>query len=189
MNTRILAATLLLATSLLVSTPASALGGQGSGCRALADAVRVSVERAWLVHAGARAPAGIAVPRMALQMQHCGTTAATVSAAFSRALRPSGLQVDWDTGGSDYCLSHYLDQCYPRQAGQLFAASASELAFVDAAWQGVRSGVTRQMPFGTGSDIAWFDRGELETTLSVSLDATLDALRSYRLAGKRTLSR
>jgi hypothetical protein len=116
---------------------------------------------------------------------YCMDTTAATTAAFSAAMHEAGIPVTWglkSSGSGDYCLSHYLEQCYPRQelGG---SATASQLSFVHDAWRAVRKSVNAVMPYGEASDIAVFETralaGSMQRRLrSASPDARSDKPKS-----------
>lgn len=116
---------------------------------------------------------------------YCLDTTAAATAAFSAAMHEAGIPVTWGLQTSrsgDYCLSHYLEQCYPRQEHG-GAATASQLSFVHDAWRAVRNSVSAVMPYGAASDIAVFEMralaGSMERRLrSKSPDARSDKPKS-----------
>ena len=93
----------------------------------------------------------------------CDHTTRTVSKAFSSAMTSVGAGVRWgypsgDRG--DYCLSGFLDQCYPDR--NLLGASAD-------AWRAVSRTVQRAMPRGVASDQSLFNDGAMRLALRSAL--------------------
>jgi len=111
---------------------------------------------------------------------YCMDTAAATTAAFSAAMHEAGVPVTWGLQTSrsgDYCLSHYLEQCYPRQelGG---TATASQLGFVHDAWRAVQKSVSDVMPYGVTSDIAVFETHALAVSMQRQLRSAWPDARS-----------
>lgn len=158
----------------LTSGEAAAAPQSASGCQRLASIVGQSVAST-LQSNGVYA--GLHPVSKHQRSYACGTTAATASRAFSNALHGLGVAITWNHRPTiepgDYCLSHYLDQCYPQRTGpgQVFAATND--ADIATAWATVAANLRQVMPFGTQSDIVYFQSEQLAATLTLSLDVTL----------------
>jgi hypothetical protein len=169
----------MLAVWCLSVSPLHAQDIREGGCEALADAVAVGIGDIVAAGGSARPASGTLQPRPVngKYRQSCGRTAAVASAAFSKALASYNLNVNWSEhypiAPGDYCHSADLSRCYPGTPSIAPAASDRTL-FVRRAWQGVSAGIRQQMPFGTASDISYFQAPELATTLRISLSATVD---------------
>lgn len=109
--------------------------------------------------------------------EYCLDTAAATTAAFGAAMHEAGIPVTWGQQASrsgDYCLSHYLEQCYPR--GEFGgAATAHQLSFVHDSWRAVSKSVAAVMPYGVASDIAIFDTSLLAGSMEQKLRGELAA--------------
>ncbi len=187
MDTHLHAAVLAMAMLGLEVLPATAHAQAvtDAGCQVLAAAVSAGVHDVAARTGGGAAPPvrtsgqryGANRQALASRPVSCGRTAAVASAAFRDALAGLGIAVSWGDRGpmqsGDYCLSHDLAQCYPATT-ELAPLSASQRLFVHDAWQGVRAGIRQQMPFGTASDITWFRADDLQATLAISLNATVE---------------
>ncbi len=116
-------------------------------------------------------------PRIPDPPEYCLDTAAVTTAAFGAAMHEAGIPVTWGLQTSrsgDYCLSHYLEQCYPR--GEFGgAATASQLSFVHDSWRSVSQSVSAVMPYGVVSDIAVFETGTLAGSMEQRLRGELAA--------------
>ena len=108
----------------------------------------------------------------------CNETTRVTTSAFSAALSKIGMPVDWgymppDLG--DYCLSHYLDQCYPRLASGYKTSNAKQLSFVHDAWKAVNVGVRTFMPYGTAGDFSSFSPGVLKLSMLGAVASNVEA--------------
>ncbi len=160
-------------------------------CPLLADAIAQSIQR--VLEPGSR-QATIPVPNSAdaYTVAGCALTAATASRAFGEAVRATGVEVSWhgsdplDPG--DYCLSHFLDQCYPRSRPGIFAQSSIHDAWIAVAWDTVVAGLKQGMPFGAASDFVYFRPAPLADRLALSLGITLGVVRSGAGSGTAAAS-
>ena len=131
------------------------------GCAILALLVYTEVTEAG--YRGARAP-GYPVYPGPDEITICNQTARSVTAAFSSSLRHMNIHVSWgyyprDSG--DYCLSHYLSQCYPDRNPNMPPLTATQRRFVAVSWNAIYDAVSRTMATAPGSDISRFDRAGL----------------------------
>jgi len=155
---------------------ARAMPNSVDGCRTLANVIEQTVSR--VLRRQLPNPRGVFLlaPRQS-DIFACATTAFTASRAFSRAARSAGLSISWhdnelmDPG--DVCLSHYIDQCYPRLAHNPFINNALDAATISVAWDTVAAGLQQGMPFGAESDFAYFRPDGLSDSLARSLQITL----------------
>ena len=88
------------------------------------------------------------------------------------ALRQSNIYVTWGfhTGYSgDYCLSHFLSQCYPTRDPAMPPLTREERSFVMRSWQAVRDSVYYRMAQYPGSDVARFGNHELRRSIRRSM--------------------
>jgi hypothetical protein len=182
---------MLVFVSMVFATAVAApLGTVGDGCDSLRDVV-VSQLRDY-----ARAAEGQTllrqdkgVPQIPDPPEYCLDTAAVTTAAFGAAMHEAGIPLTWGQQTSrsgDYCLSHYLEQCYPR--GEFGgAATARQLSFVHDSWRAVSKSVSAVMPYGVASDIAVFETGSLAGSMEQELRGQLAApdARSERLKSGR----
>lgn len=159
---------------LLVSNSTFAATQSSGACQQLASVIEQSVARTLRLE---RSTLSSFASAPSSGLQGCATTAATVSRAFSSAMRGMGVELAWGSmrtlDPGDYCLSHYLDQCYPRRSGLDLGYAVSNDTLISAAWATVTANVRQSMPFGVQSDIVYFDATQLEARLSSSLDVTL----------------
>lgn len=98
----------------------------------------------------------------------CNQTARTVTAAFASSLRQMNIYVGWGyhSGSSgDYCLSHFLSQCYPDRDPYMPQLSAAERAFIATSWNAVFGSVSRTMTTAPGADVSRFDRAGLSRSI------------------------
>lgn len=102
----------------------------------------------------------------------CNHSTRSVTGAFKAALRQSNIYVTWGfhTGYSgDYCLSHFLSQCYPTPDPAMPPLTREERSFVMHSWQAVRDSVhfrTAQYP---GSDVVRFEDHDLRRSIRQSM--------------------
>lgn len=102
----------------------------------------------------------------------CDQTTLSVTSAFKAALRQANIEVTWGfhTGyGGDYCLSHFLSQCYPTGDPASPPLSNDERSFVMRSWRAVRDAVQFRMVLYPGSDVARFRGDELRQSIRQSL--------------------
>jgi len=98
----------------------------------------------------------------------CNQTARTVTAAFAFSLRQMNIYVAWGyhSGSSgDYCLSHFLSQCYPDRDPHMPQLNAAERAFIAASWNAIFGAVSRTMTTAPGADVSRFDRAGLSGSI------------------------
>lgn len=89
----------------------------------------------------------------------CNQATRGVTGAYKAALRRSNIYVTWGfhTGYSgDYCLSHFLSQCYPTSDPAMPPLSRDERSFVMRSWRAVRDSVQYRMAQDPGSDVVRF---------------------------------
>lgn len=132
------------------------------GCAILASVVYTEVTEARLGYSPGAGGNPLYAGRY--EMTLCNQTTRSVTRAFAAALRQTNLYVTWGfhTGYSgDYCLSHFLSQCYPSGDPAMPAWSKSEESFVMRAWQAVQDSVRYRMLRRPGSDVARFNGSEL----------------------------
>jgi hypothetical protein len=93
----------------------------------------------------------------------CNRTTRTVSKAFSTAMASIGAEVHWgyptDDRG-DYCLSGFLDQCYPDR---------NRLGLSVNSWGAVSKTVRQAMPRGVASDQSLFSEVAMRLALRSAL--------------------
>lgn len=115
----------------------------------------------------------------------CNQAARSVTRAFTAALRTANIHVTWGfhTGyGGDYCLSHFLSQCYPRGNPAIPPLSKSEWSFVTRSWQAVHDAVGYRMAHYPGSDVARFQADELGRSIRRSVLAYPGEIESQHYA-------
>lgn len=93
----------------------------------------------------------------------CNRTTRTVSKAFSTAMTSIGAEVRWgypsgDRG--DYCLSGFLDQCYPDR---------NRLGLSVGTWSAISKTVQQAMPRGVASDQSLFSEEAMRLALRSAL--------------------
>ena len=131
------------------------------GCAILALLVYTEVTEAG--YRGARVSGDLVYPGPD-EITICNQTTRSVTAAFSSSLRHMNIHVSWgyhrrDSG--DYCLSHYLSQCYPDRNPNMPPLSAVQRRFVAVSWNAIYGAVSRTMATAPGADISRFDRAGL----------------------------
>lgn len=102
----------------------------------------------------------------------CNETTRSVTGAFAAALRQSNLYVTWGfhTGyRGDYCLSHFLSQCYPTGDPAMPPLAEIERSFVLRSWQAVQDSVHYRMASHPGTDVARFEVNELARSIRRSI--------------------
>jgi len=142
----------------------------GDGCAILASVVYTEVSEARLRFSSAYGsdPQYAGGSRISL----CSQTTRSVTAAFAAALQRSNIYISWGfhTGYSgDYCLSHFLSQCYPTGDPAMPPLSEDEQSFVMHSWQVVRDSVRYRMAQYPGSDAARFRDHDLRQSIRRSI--------------------
>jgi len=102
----------------------------------------------------------------------CDQTTRSVTGAFTSSLRQMNIYVSWGyyPGVSgDYCLSHYLSQCYPDCNSNMPRPGTMDTAFVLHSWRAVHDAIRRTMPAVSGSDVARFSQSGLRRDIRQSL--------------------
>lgn len=169
MTKRNLAALLLVSIAALTQTGTSEAQGtfaSGDGCAFLADIVYAEVTAAAWYGAGGSRP--LHEEARERQITVCNQTTRTVSTAFTSAMISIGEPVRWERmpiDPGDFCLSVYLDQCYPNR---------SRLGTVGDTWSAVKKIVTQAMPNGIATDQAIFSVGTMRSALRFALDERTD---------------
>jgi hypothetical protein len=110
----------------------------------------------------------------------CNQTTRAVTAAFTSSLRKMNIYVSWGYHpgySGDYCLSHYLSQCYPDRDPHMPPLSAADRKFIAASWSAVSGAVNRTMATEPGTDVSRFDRAGLSFGIK-------SRLAMYRTAGE-----
>ena len=132
------------------------------GCAILASVVYTEVTEARLgVSSG---PGGNPLYAGRNEITLCNQTTRSVTRAFTAALRQANLYVTWGfhTGYSgDYCLSHFLSECYPAGDPAMPPFRREDRSFVMRSWWAVQGAVQINMTPGPGSDAARFNGLEL----------------------------
>ena len=175
---------LLLVASMPWSGPASAQQAVigVDGCAILASVVYTEVTEARLGYSSGLPGDLLYSGRNEITL--CNQSARSVTGAFSSALRQSNIHVTWGfhTGYSgDYCLSHFLSQCYPRGNPSMPTLSKAERSFVMRSWQAVYASVQSRMAPYPGSDVTRFQAGDLGRSIrrSVLAAGNENPLRPY----------
>ena len=140
------------------------------GCAILASVVYTEVTQARLGFSSASGRDLLYTGRDEITL--CNQAARSVTRAFTSALRAANIYVTWGfhTGyGGDYCLSHFLSQCYPRGNPAMPPLSKSEWSFVTRSWQAVHDSVGYRMAHYPGSDVARFHADELGRSIRRSV--------------------
>jgi hypothetical protein len=169
---------LVFVSGAITSAVAAPLGTVGDGCDNLRDVV-VSQLREYAQAASGRTLllAEKGEPQIPDPPEYCLHTTAATTAAFGAAMHEAGIPISWGAQSShsgDYCLSHYLEQCYPR--GELgAAATAGQLSFLHDAWRAVSKSVSAVMPYGVASDMAVFEASALSGSMEQRLRGELTA--------------
>lgn len=112
----------------------------------------------------------------------CSQATRSVTSAFKAALQQTNLYVTWgiDSGFSgDYCLSHFLSQCYPTGDPAMPPLSDDERSFVMRSWQAVQDSVHYRMMRYPGSDVAGFRHHDLRLGIRRSLRFDASGSRSH----------
>lgn len=163
---------LLLVASMPWSGPASAQQAVigVDGCAILASVVYTEVTEARLGYSSGLPGDPLYSGRNEITL--CNQSTRSVTGAFATALRHANIHVSWGfhTGYSgDYCLSHFLSQCYPRGNPSMPPLSKSEQSFVMRSWQAVHDSVQSRMAQYPGSDVARFQAGDLGRSIRRSV--------------------
>ena len=102
----------------------------------------------------------------------CNQATRSVTGAYKAALRQSNIYVTWGfhSGYSgDYCLSHFLSQCYPTRDPAMPPLTPDERSFIMRSWQAVRDSVHYRMAQYPGSDVARFGGDDLRRSIRQSM--------------------
>ena len=102
----------------------------------------------------------------------CNQATRSVTSAYSAALRQSNIFVTWGfhTGyGGDYCLSHFLSQCYPSGNPAMPPLGEDERSFLARSWQAVRDSVHFRMAHYPGGDVVRFRDHDLRQSIRRSI--------------------
>lgn len=173
MLTRTIAlACFLLTASLGWPAPAraqSALIGI-DGCAILASVIYTEVTAARLGRS--TGPGGNPLYAGRGEITLCNQATRSVTRAFTAALRQSSVYVTWGFHSGyrgDYCLSHFLSQCYPTGDPAMLPLGREDRSFVMRSWQVVQGAVYDSMALHPGSDVARFNGGELGRSIRRSL--------------------
>ncbi len=147
------------------------------GCAILAMLVYTEVTEAGF-H-GARAPGDPVYPGPD-EITICNQTARSVTAAFTSSLRQMNIYVSWgypQRSNGDYCLSHFLSQCYPNRDPYMPHLSAADSKFVATSWSAIYGAVIKAMATAPGTDISRFQRASLSNSIKFRLGM-------YRMVGE-----
>lgn len=163
---------ILLVTCMAGTAPAGAQHAVigVDGCAILASVVYTEVTQARLGYSSASGAELLYAGRDEITL--CNQSARSVTRAFSAALQSTNIHVTWGfhSGYSgDYCLSHFLSQCYPRSNPAMPALSKSEQSFVMRSWRAVHDSVQHRMAHYPGSDVVRFQAGELGRSIRRSV--------------------
>ena len=140
------------------------------GCAELARVIYAEVSAAAVYGTSKSGPWTISLGQGDVSV--CKHTAKTVSRAFSSAMLSAGIGVSWpsdDTDPGDYCLSHYLSQCYPDRDRVSYSMNGADAAFVQKSWSVVSQSVMREMYNPFSSDEVRFHDDDLKLRLGLSL--------------------
>jgi len=158
------------AAFMLVGVCALAINGQAraeqsrrhaDGCTVLADIIYSEVTEA--IWRGPQALGSVSNERASHGIVACAETSRTVSEAFSAAMISVGTDIRWDDAPphpGDFCLSGFLEQCYPDRYPRQSPVSS---------WSAVSATVQRAMPLGVASDQSVFSQGALRLALRAAL--------------------
>lgn len=139
------------------------------GCAELARVVYSEVSGAALYGPGKSGPWVIDSGQGDVSV--CSHTAKTVSRAFTSAMTSAGFPVVWFEGfdPGDYCLSHYLSECYPNRFPIDGSGFDANTLFVQKSWSVVSQSVMRHMHNPFSSDEIRFRNNDLKLRLGLSL--------------------
>ena len=173
MRTRMISFTgMLVLAGMMGSAPATAqqaLVGV-DGCAILASVVYTEVTQARLGYSSGSSADLLYAGHNEITL--CNQSTRSVTRAFSAALRGMNVHVTWGfhTGYSgDYCLSHFLSQCYPRGNPAMPDLRKSEQSFVMHSWRAVHDAVQSRMAHYPGSDVARFEASDLGRSIRRSV--------------------
>jgi len=105
----------------------------------------------------------------------CDAATRSVTRAFAAALRQQNIYVSWGyrSGVSgDYCLSHFLSQCYPGGDPRLPPISPGDAAYVAGRWLAVSESVQQATRVDAASDTVRFERLQLSRSIRRAIAAT-----------------
>lgn len=165
---------ILLATAISWSAPVRAqqpLIGI-DGCAVLASVVYTEVTKARLGYSTGPNSDPLSSGRGEITL--CNQTARNATRAFASALRQANVFITWGfhTGyGGDYCLSHFLSQCYPTADPAMPSLSKEDRSFVMRSWRAVHDSIATRMSLYPGSDVSRFRGDELARSIKRSIAA------------------
>lgn len=165
---------ILLATAISWSAPIRAqqpLIGI-DGCAILASVVYTEVTKARLGYSTGPNSDPLSSGRGEITL--CNQTARNATRAFASALRQANVFITWGfhTGyGGDYCLSHFLSQCYPTADPAMPSLSKEDRSFVMRSWRAVHDSIATRMSLYPGSDVSRFRGDELARSIKRSIAA------------------
>ncbi len=143
------------------------------GCAILASVVYTEVTEARLGYSVGPHGAWLYTGRNELTL--CNQTARSTTSSFTAALRQANIYVTWGlhTGYSgDYCLSHFLSQCYPTGDPAMPPLSKADRSFVMRSWQAVYDSISGRMSMHPGSDVSRFHGSQLGQSIRRSITAS-----------------
>jgi len=145
----------------------------GDGCAALAAVVYSELlDSAMQVGSGAGATTLRASPGT---VAICDAATRSVTRAFAAALRQQNIYVSWGyrSGVSgDYCLSHFLSQCYPGGDPRLPPMSSGDASYVASRWLAVSDSIQQAMRVDGAGDTVRFERLQLSQNIRRAIAAT-----------------
>jgi hypothetical protein len=140
------------------------------GCAILASIVYTEVTEARLGFAAGHGSNPLYAGRNEITL--CNQMTRSVTGAYKAALRQTNIYITWgfDAGYSgDYCLSHFLSQCYPTGDPAMPPLSRDEYSFVVRSWQAVQDSVQYRVVQYPGSDVARFRDHDLRQGIRRSI--------------------
>ena len=140
------------------------------GCAILATLVYTEISDAGMFHSSGLA--GMLTYLGRDEVTICNRAAQTVSGAFASSLRQMNIYISWGAGhrgSGDYCLSHYLSQCYPRGNPNMPALSVRDRLFVSHTWRAVFATVSGRVGVMPGGDVVRFKADDLRRDLRSSI--------------------
>jgi hypothetical protein len=151
------------------TSPVGAYAGDQDGCAILAAIIADEALRGTRLDLGGSALVGNSV-----DTHTCDQTARSVTDAFSGALSNLGIRIVWGARAIEHqtiCDSADLIRCMPRVLPSETAVSSRIV--VHDSWAAVQHSVHNSMPFGSASDVSYFNSSALRTSIGRALDQKL----------------
>lgn len=148
------------------------------GCAILATLIYTEISRAGDTRP--RGPGGMFEHPGRNEVTICNRTARTVTRAFSKSLQNRNIYISWgpdDNVSGDYCLSHYLSQCYPDNHPYMPPMSDGDYAFVMKHWRAIMVALAPTMRGDWSGSVSRFEQTDVRLGIRRSLHRQLEVVR------------